>query len=203
MNNIMESKKIAGIFGSKTRYKLIKLFIINSEDSFFVREITRIIDEQINSVRRELNNLSSIDLLLSKNRNNKLYYRINKKSQMYLGLSLIFGVNNNYQLNDNSISEKYLSSIKNSNKFNKLKNASVILVLGGIFNNNFDDPVDVLCVVGNRKEKIECIKMLDDLEEEINTSIKFSVLTKDEHKLSKSLDSNPYAIMYKDGLIIK
>ena len=90
----MESEKISGIFGSKTRYKLIKLFILSNDESFFVREITRIIDEQINSVRRELNNLSQIGLLLSKNKNNKLYYRVNKKSQIYGGLAMMFGAIN-------------------------------------------------------------------------------------------------------------
>ena len=42
------------LFGSKTRVKLLQLFYSNPNRSFYVREITRKIDEQINSVRREL-----------------------------------------------------------------------------------------------------------------------------------------------------
>ena len=42
------------LFGSKTRVKLLELFYSNPNRSFYVREITRKIDEQINSVRREL-----------------------------------------------------------------------------------------------------------------------------------------------------
>jgi hypothetical protein len=44
---------IEQLFGSKTRVKLLKLFFSNPNRSFYVREITRTIDEQINSVRRE------------------------------------------------------------------------------------------------------------------------------------------------------
>ena len=42
------------LFGSKTRTKLLSLFFGNPERSFYVREMTRVIEEQINSVRREL-----------------------------------------------------------------------------------------------------------------------------------------------------
>ena len=48
---------IDALFGSKTRVKLLGLFMNNPERSFYVREITRNIGEQINSVRRELANL--------------------------------------------------------------------------------------------------------------------------------------------------
>ena len=118
--NIMESEKISGIFGSKTRYKLIKLFILSNDESFFVREITRIIDEQINSVRRELNNLSQIGLLLSKNKNNKLYYRVNKKSQIHGGLAMMFGAINQPKLASIAVDNGKLKAIKVNSNFNKL-----------------------------------------------------------------------------------
>ena len=51
------------LFGSKTRAKLLRLFFENPEKSFYVREMTRVIDEQINSVRRELLNLESIGII--------------------------------------------------------------------------------------------------------------------------------------------
>lgn len=40
---------IEQLFGSKTRVKLLHLFYENPNRSFYVREITRKIDEQINS----------------------------------------------------------------------------------------------------------------------------------------------------------
>jgi hypothetical protein len=79
------------LFGSKTRVKLLQLFYGNPNRSFFVREITRKIDEQINSVRRELSNLLSIGIITSDNNNNKLYYEVNQKYEYYQPLREIFG----------------------------------------------------------------------------------------------------------------
>jgi len=79
------------LFGSKTRVKLLQLFYSNPNRSFFVREITRKIDEQINSVRRELSNLLSIGIIISENTDNKLYYEVNQKYEFYEPLAAIFG----------------------------------------------------------------------------------------------------------------
>ncbi|MBR3236479.1 transcriptional regulator [Candidatus Saccharibacteria bacterium] len=67
------------LFGSKTRAKLLKLFFENPEKSFYVREMTRVIDEQINSVRRELLNLESIGVIKNETFDNKVYYSANSK----------------------------------------------------------------------------------------------------------------------------
>lgn len=79
------------LFGSKTRVKLLQLFYSNPNRSFYVREITRKIDEQINSVRRELANLLSVGLITSDANNNRLYYEVNQKYEHYQPLSMIFG----------------------------------------------------------------------------------------------------------------
>lgn len=82
---------IEQLFGSKTRVKLLQLFYSNPNRSFYVREITRKIDEQINSVRRELANLLSIGIISSDTNNNRLYYEVNQKYEYYQALSAIFG----------------------------------------------------------------------------------------------------------------
>ncbi|HVX23918.1 MAG TPA: transcriptional regulator [Candidatus Saccharimonadales bacterium] len=79
------------LFGSKTRVKLLQLFYSNPNRSFYVREITRNIGEQINSVRRELSNLLSIGIITSDTANNKLYYEVNQKYEFYRPLQEIFG----------------------------------------------------------------------------------------------------------------
>lgn len=79
------------LFGSKTRVKLLQLFYSNPNRSFYVREITRKIDEQINSVRRELANLLSIGIISSDTTNNRLYYEVNQQYDFYEPLAAIFG----------------------------------------------------------------------------------------------------------------
>lgn len=81
---------IEQLFGSKTRVKLLQLFCQNPNRSFYVREITRKIDEQINSVRRELANLLSIGIITSDNSNNKLYYEVNQDYEYYDALANMF-----------------------------------------------------------------------------------------------------------------
>ena len=82
---------IEQLFGSKTRVKLLQLFYSNPNRSFYVREITRKIDEQINSVRRELANLLSIGIIASDTTNNRLYYEVNQAYEFYDPLKTIFG----------------------------------------------------------------------------------------------------------------
>ena len=82
---------IEQLFGSKTRVKLLHLFYGNPNRSYYVREITRKIDEQINSVRRELANLLSIGIISSDTNNNRLYYEVDQSYEYYAELSAIFG----------------------------------------------------------------------------------------------------------------
>lgn len=79
------------LFGSKTRVKLLQLFYGNPNRSFYVREITRKVGEQINSVRRELGNLQTVGIITSDTNNNKLYYEVNQKFDFYEPLLMIFG----------------------------------------------------------------------------------------------------------------
>ena len=81
---------IDALFGSKTRVKLLHLFLNNPGKSFYVREITRLIDEQINSVRRELSNMLSVGIITSDTSDNKLYYEVNQRYEHYVALRAIF-----------------------------------------------------------------------------------------------------------------
>lgn len=78
------------LFGSKTRTKLLGLFFENPDKSYYVREITRVIDEQINSVRRELLNLDSIGIIRNETFDNKVYYSANMKHPYARALSELF-----------------------------------------------------------------------------------------------------------------
>lgn len=81
---------IEQLFGSKTRVKLLRLFFSNPNRSFYVREITRKVEEQINSVRRELANMLSLGIITSDSANNKLYYEVNQKYEHFDALQSMF-----------------------------------------------------------------------------------------------------------------
>lgn len=78
------------LFGSKTRTKLLALFFSDMERSYYVREITRVIGEQINSVRRELLNLDSIGIIKNETYDNKVYYSANAKHPFSHALGELF-----------------------------------------------------------------------------------------------------------------
>ena len=54
------------LFTSQVRVKLLQTFVENPGEEFFIRQLTRDLGEQINSIRRELENLRKIGILESR-----------------------------------------------------------------------------------------------------------------------------------------
>lgn len=77
------------LFTSNVRVKLLKQFFLNPKEEFFVRELSRILDEQVNAVRRELDAMKKIWLLKSSDRNRKKFYFLNEHFLIYPELSSI------------------------------------------------------------------------------------------------------------------
>jgi len=80
------SKTLKHLFVSKTRLKLVQTLFYLPNEYYYVRELTRIIKEEINSVRRELKNLKTAGLINSEWRANRLYYWANPKSVLFRDL---------------------------------------------------------------------------------------------------------------------
>lgn len=91
------------LFGSKTRTKLLQLFFGSPDKSFYVREITRVIEEQINSVRRELLNLSEIGIIKNETFDNKIYHSANMKHPYSHALTELFNAKTNSVSRDSSV----------------------------------------------------------------------------------------------------
>ncbi len=148
------------LFTSKVRIKLLQIFLNNPTEEYFIRELTRKLDEQINSVRRELDNLKKIGFLTSKNKNRKKYYLVNKNFIILNELKQIF----DKALNNNS---DFIEKIEKLGKID-------LLVLSGVFVNK-ESTADLLIIGEVDKEKLANL-----LEKEVNKPVKFSVLTKDD-----------------------
>lgn len=65
------------IFSSSARTKILKFFCIHGEEKFFVRELARLLNIQLNSTRRELDNLKKFGFLKTESNKGKKYYFIN------------------------------------------------------------------------------------------------------------------------------
>lgn len=105
------------LFGSKTRTKLLSLFFGNPERSYYVREMTRVIDEQINSVRRELLNLESIGIIKNETYDNKIYYSANNKHPYARALVMLFSSRTDVSVETAVVKpnawEEYVRPVKN------------------------------------------------------------------------------------------
>ena len=159
---------IDALFGSKTRVKLLHLFLNNPNRAFYVREITRKIDEQINSVRRELANMLSIGIIKSETSNNRLYYEINQDYQHYEPLKQIFG---------DSGSSEAAKVVENNDWAKRLKplgDIKVALLAGSLVKGSTSE-VDVL--LAGDLNKTQAKKFLKELEDEEGRSLNYSIMS--------------------------
>ena len=164
------------LFGSKTRVKLLHLFMNHPGQSFYVREITRLIDEQINSVRRELSNMLEVGIITSQTSDNKLYYEVNQRYEFYTALRAIFAgepitAEQAGPTNADGAHEQHIA-ILNEIPAVRLALLSGVLVKGSL------SPVDVLLVGSLSAPKVKsAMSMIEKLE---GREINYTVLPYDE-----------------------
>lgn len=71
---------------SKTRVKLLELFLTNPGQIYHVRELVRRVDEEINAVRRELAHLEKHGMVTRESRGNRVYYNMRSDYPIYYEL---------------------------------------------------------------------------------------------------------------------
>jgi hypothetical protein len=165
---------IDALFGSKTRVKLLHLFLNNPGKAFYVREITRLIDEQINSVRRELANMLEVGIITSDSADNKLYYEINQRFEYYTPFRGIFADQKSQPSTPVAKTEKPSSWEADLAKLSGLR----IAIKAGVLVNGSASAVDML-LVGNVPEK-KVSQLTSLIEKEQGRELSYSVLSYDE-----------------------
>jgi hypothetical protein len=79
----MKTFEVSRIFGSKCRAKLLEKFFLEYEaghnEGFYMRALSRELDEQINSVKRELDNLADLWILKHRTELKKKMFYVNTK----------------------------------------------------------------------------------------------------------------------------
>lgn len=78
----MKNFDLTKLFWSKTRTKLLEKFFLEYEsgntEGFHMRALSRDLDEQINSIKRELDSLEELNILKSREEAKKKYFILNK-----------------------------------------------------------------------------------------------------------------------------
>ena len=194
------------LFGSKTRVKLLQLFYSNPNRSFYVREITRKIDEQINSVRRELANLLTIGMIVSRNDNNKLFYEVNKKFEYNRALSEIFS--KAPSLKTSELDSEGVVIIDQGNIFKGVGNVELAFYTGQ-FTNDEISGIDLMIVGDVNKNKLD--KFILELESQENKEIRYVVMDLEEYKyrnqvkdkfISDIKSAKKQVLVDKNGILI-
>lgn len=166
---------IEQLFGSKTRVKLLKLFYSNPNRPFYVREITRKIDEQINSVRRELANLLSIGIITSDNTNTKLYYEVNPAFDYYQPLAEIFGGAKPKKGKQTAVAEPSATP----DPLKVLGNVELAIYTGQ-FTRDESTGIDFMLVGDINPTQLN--KYIEELEQKEKKEIRYTVMTLDDFR---------------------
>lgn len=181
----VKSFHIEHLFGSKTRVRILTLFLEAPDRAYYVRELTRRIQAQLNSVRRELKNLVDLGIVeevdgkilevepdlpeeeKAKGPEKRKFYRANAQFPFLQELRSIMkksAVMMNYQ---------FVKEIQESGEIH-------LLFLTGRFIDDESVPSDML-IVG----KIEAPKLrqaIDRFEDEIGREINYTSMPPEEFK---------------------
>lgn len=167
---------IDALFGSKTRVKLLHLFLNNTSQPFYVREITRKIDEQINSVRRELANMLEVGIIHSESVDNKLYYQVNPEYEYFAPLRAIFS-DKKVKFHDTTVRA---NDSKNDDYEQKVLSIPGVrlAILSGRFVKDSISSLDLLLAGDMSAAKVR--SLIESIEKKKGYEVSYSVLSYDE-----------------------
>lgn len=176
------------LFSSRTRVKLLQLFLVNDEKSYFIREIGRKIKEHINSTRRELTNLEKFGLVKSYGQRRKKYYQVNKDFLLYPELkSLIFKAQ--------VLMEK--NFIRKIDRVGRIK----FLALTGFFCGLTDTLTDILIVGSVNRRHLK--KLIKDFQNNFDHEIHYTVLSRKEFDYRSNMtDRFLYHILENKKIVV-
>jgi predicted transcriptional regulator len=196
---------LSKLFGSNSRVKILKAFLFHPDERFYIRQLSRDLDLQVNSVRRELENLEEFGLLISESASgaDKPDALVEEKNSDHQEKKY-YRVNQNFPLFEDVKGLIIKSQILHKDDFAKdlLKTGSIkLLVLAGVFVNDFKSPTDVLIVGKVNKDKL--LKVIRDLENELGREVNFTLLTAVEFKYRRDIaDVFLYNFLEKEKIIV-
>lgn len=197
------------LFGSKTRVRLLRLFLNNAKGAFFVRELSRRIGAQINAIRNELENLEEMGLISvvtgiesaeedaapapSKARRlrsaqQRKYYRLNTESLLYPEMRALF-------MKSQVMLEKDF--------VRKLSSAGSVsyLALTGFFVSEEPCPTDLLIVGKLNQDKLT--RVIKEFERSIGREVNYTVFTPQEYRYRRDVtDRFLYSILESRKLVV-
>lgn len=163
MSEILET-----LFGSKTRVRLLRFFILNQEGDYAISEIAKRNMIGAPQVKKELNELKKIKFVEERSRKNEKRYVINSKFYFLPEMaSLMAKANASPQC-------KSLAKIRNIGDVK-------LFLTSGVFLNHSKSKADMILVVNNvNRSRLKSV--MQSLEAEIGREISFMLMNNEEFK---------------------
>lgn len=198
-SNLIEKQTSVGLehlFGSKTRVKLLSLFLQHPDEQFYVRELMRRIGAQLHSVRRELANLSLLGVVVFTGGTGgkgfasslrKKYFRANRECVLYHELQSLL---RKAQI----LLEKNLVA-----RISGLGDVRYLALCGRLIGER--GPTDLL-IVGKISGSV-ISKLIKRFEQEVGYEVNYTLLTPDEFSYRRDIaDRFLYAILEGKKLVM-
>ncbi len=165
------------LFGSKTRVKLLHIFFHSPERAFYVRELARLVEGQLNAIRRELANLEKVGLIMpiaidkvevpeGVGTGRSKYYRLDLSCLLYNEMKdLLFKAQMLYE-------RELIELLKE--KAGKIK----VLLFTGCFTDAKDAETDIL-LVGEIRPLVVA-KLIAEFEKKLGKSLRYTIMATKE-----------------------
>jgi len=160
------------LFGSQTRVMLLRLFLLNTGKSYFVREISRKVKKQLNAVRRELGKLEENGVITSKKQEDKKYFTANTEYYLYSELKSLL------LKSQMSIERSLVKSVKDLGSIR-------YLILTGIFVERPQDSVDMLIVGRVNRKRLNAL--IQQFQGQFSREVNYTVMTPEEFQYRKDV----------------
>lgn len=194
---------LAKLFGSMARVKILKLFLLNPDSSYYIRQISRHLNLQLSAVRRELENLETLELLESRqgseteegiiddekgNKNDRKYYQANRQFVLF------------NEIRELIIKAQILCEKDFTDKLRKLGTIK-LLILSGLFINEKQAQVDMLIVGDFDKNKVA--KLVKTLEDELVNEVNYTVLSEEDFLYRRQVtDVFLYSVLESKKIVV-
>ena len=157
---------------SKSRVKLLEVFLSNPSDMYHVRELVRRTGDEINAVRRELQYLEKRGILEKEPRANRIYYSFSKIYPFYYDL---------LRLGSKTVGLG-ADMLKNRAKLGKIKYA---MFSGKFVRKLKTEPDEINLLLVGTVVLPELTLLVRAEEKKLNTEINYTVMSEDEFDFRK------------------
>ena len=149
---------------SRTRLRLLIKFFVNIANESYLNSLANEFGESTNSVRKELNNLSSAGYLNKQSKNNKIIYKANTKHPLFKIIQKI--------IHKHLGIEDILETV-----YNRIGDVEKVLLLGD-YAKGIDSGEIELLIVGKNINKKYLDEISPKIEKKINRKVNFFISNK-------------------------